>query len=187
MHIVVVPGTNRAGALSRTLATHVVADYQALGHSVDLLDLTDMGPEFLDPTVYKEQPATVRAMVERFVKADGVVFIVPEYNGSYPGVLKLFVDMLPYPQGFDQRPCAFIGLAAGQFAGLRAVEAFQAVAGYRMALQYPRRVFIAGSYGQFDGDGQLTDSDLRERVRAQAAGFTTFIDQVGGQQATSLD
>jgi len=94
--------------------------------------------------------------------------------------------MLPFPQGFDQRPCAFVGLAAGQFQGLRAVEAFQMVAGYRMAYQYPRRVFIGSSFKQF-ADGKLTDEDLDQRIKAQCEGFAGFVQQVGGNQAKRRD
>ena len=178
MHILVVPGTNRAGSLTRRLADPVAADHRALGATVDLLDLGTMGAEFLDPAAYKNPSPPVKAMVDRFLAADGVVFLVPEYNGSFPGVLKLFIDMLPDPQGFAQRPVAFIGLAAGQFKSLRAVEALQAVAGYRNAYQYPRRVFIGDSYQLFDGDGKIKDAELAKRLRQQAEGFQQFIGQV---------
>jgi NAD(P)H-dependent FMN reductase len=174
MHLVIIPGTNRAGSLSRKLASLVAADHQALGHSVDLLEL-QLGPEFLAPEAYKQPTPAVTALVGRFLAADGVVFVVPEYNGSYPGVLKLFIDMLPYPQGFDRRPCAFIGLAAGQFQGLRAVEHLQGVAGYRNALMYPNRVFIGEAHKQFSPEGTLVDAKLAERLKAQATGFTHFI------------
>ena len=141
MHIVVVCGTNRDGALSRLLATEVAESYRQRGQSVDLLDMNELPPEALLPTAYKEQADSVKKVVDRFLASDGAVFVIPEYNGSYPGVVKLFVDMLPYPEGFDSRPCAFIGLAAGQFKSLRAVEHFQQVAGYRNAYMYPRRDF----------------------------------------------
>ena len=174
MHIVVVCGTNREGALSRLLATEVVESYQQRGHDVDLLDMNELPPEILAGTAYKEPAAGIKALVDRFLKADGVVFIVPEYNGSYPGILKLFVDMLPYPEGFDCRPCAFIGLAAGQFKGLRAVEHFQQVAGYRHAHVFPRRLFIGDSYKQFV-DGKLADDELSMRLKEQAEQFLEFI------------
>ena len=178
MHIVVVIGTNRKGALSKHLAEVIANNHRELGNTVDLLDLAEMGPEFLLPTSYKEPEAAVTALVDRFLKADGVHFVVPEYNGSFPGIVKLFVDHLPYPEGFDNRPCAFVGLAAGQFAALRAVEHLQGVAGYRNAMQYPRRVFIASSFQVFDGnpaDGKIADEKLAERLAEQAKGFTDFI------------
>ena len=174
MHIVVVCGTNRAGSLSRTLALEAVETYRKLDCSVDLLDMAELPAEALLPTAYKERPATVETLVDRFLKADGVSFVVPEYNGSYPGVLKLFIDMLPFPDGFDGRPCAFIGLAAGQFKGLRAVEHFQQVAAYRNAYLYPRRLFIGDSFKQFI-DGKLADDELSQRLCEQAEGFVQFV------------
>lgn len=174
MHIVIVCGTNREGALSRLLAQEAAEAQKLLGNEVDLLDMAELPAEALQPTAYKEQAPNVAALVERFLKSDGVVFVVPEYNGSYPGVLKLFVDMLPYPEGFEARPCAFIGLAAGQFKSLRAVEHFQQVAGYRNAFIYPRRLFIGDSFKQFV-DGKLADDELSDRIKTQASGFKEFI------------
>lgn len=175
MHIVVVCSTNRKGSLSRKLTHCIAEDFREQGASVDVLDMEELTPEFLSPTAYKEPEPAVSAMVDRFLAADGVVFVVAEYNGSYPGILKLFVDMLPYPEGFDSRPCAFVGLAAGKFQGLRAVEHLQQVAGYRMAHIYPRRLFIGNSYSQFDGEGRLRDEELATRLHAMAGGFLGFI------------
>ena len=177
MHIVVVCGTNREGSLTRLLSHIVVANY-AEHCTVDLLDLAELPTDVLRPDAYKSPSEGVTRLVERFLRSDGVVFVVPEYNGSFPGVLKLFVDMLPYPEGFDSRPCAWIGLAAGQFKGLRAVEHLQQVAGYRNAYHYPRRLFIGDSYQQFV-DGQLADDELSQRLRDQARGFMEFVENLG--------
>lgn len=177
MNIVVVCGTNREGALSRLLATEVAETYKQRDQQVDLLDMNELPAEVLQPTAYKDQPANVKQLVDRFLAADGVVFVIPEYNGSYPGVVKLFVDMLPYPEGFESRPCAFIGIAAGQFKSLRAVEHFQQVAGYRNAYMYPRRIFIGDSFKQFV-DGKLSDDELTKRLHDQAEGFLKFIGNV---------
>ena len=177
MNIVVVCGTNRDGALSRLLATEVAETYKQRDQNVDLLDMNELPADALLPTAYKEQTPSVKALVDRFLASDGAVFVIPEYNGSYPGVVKLFVDMLPYPEGFDSRPCAFIGLAAGQFKSLRAVEHFQQVAGYRNAFMYPRRIFIGDSFKQFV-DGKLADDELTKRLNGQADGFLKFIASV---------
>ena len=177
MNIVVVCGTNREGALSRLLAQEVAESYRQQGQTVDLLDMNELPAEALLGTAYKDQSDKVKNLVDRFLASDGAVFVIPEYNGSYPGVVKLFVDMLPYPQGFESRPCAFLGLAAGQFKGLRAVEHFQQVAGYRNAHIYPRRIFIGDSFRQFV-DGKLADDELTKRLKEQSEGFLAFIQQI---------
>ncbi|MCA9175981.1 MAG: NAD(P)H-dependent oxidoreductase [Planctomycetales bacterium] len=177
MNIVVVCGTNREGSLSRLLSAEVAESYEKRGHTADLLDMRELPTEVLDPNAYKEKGSALQAIVDRFLAADGVVFVIPEYNGSYPGILKLFIDMLPYPEGFDSRPCAFIGLAAGEFKSLRAVEHFQQVAGYRNAYIYPRRMFIGQSFQQFV-DGRLSDDELSKRLQAQSDGFLCFIESL---------
>ena len=185
MKIVVVIGTNRKGSLSSRLGAIVAEQHRSLGAEVDVIELADvLSADFVSPSAYKEPSEAIIAATDRFIDSDGVVFIVPEYNGSYPGALKLFIDMLPYPAGFDNRPCAFVGLAAGQFASLRAVEHFQQVAGYRNAFQYPRRVLIAGSFQQFDENG-LKDEDLVKRLETQSSGFQDYVSKVGGSQAKS--
>ncbi len=184
MHIVVVCGTNREGALSRVLAHEAAHYYEKLGHSVDFLCMSELPPEALQGSVYAEKPASVAALVDRFLKSDGAVFVIPEYNGSFPGVVKLFIDMLPFPEGLDGRPCAFIGLAAGQFKSLRAVEHFQQVAGYRNAHIYPRRIFIGDSFKQFQ-DGRLVDEELTQRLKDQAEGFCKFAAAIRSQSESA--
>ena len=173
-HIVIVPGTNRAGANSVHLARQVQGDYEALGCTTDLLDL-HLEADFLSPTAYKNHTAAITGRVDRFLKSDGAVFVIPEYNGSYPGVLKLFVDMLPDKVSFNGRPCAFIGIAAGQFQALRAVEHFQGVVGYRNGHMYPNRVFVGGVHKVIGPDQRLNDVALIERLQAQAKGFVAFV------------
>ena len=176
MHIAVVCGTNREGSLSRLLSQEVVATYTDQC-TVDLLDMAELPVDVLRPDAYHSPAENVTRLVQRFLKSDGAVLVVPEYNGSYPGILKLFIDMLPYPEGFDGRPCALIGLAAGQFKSLRAVEHIQQVAGYRNAYIYPRRLFIGDSYRQFV-DGKLADDELSRRLREQASGFVEFVEKI---------
>lgn len=180
MKILVVCGTNRDGALSRILAGQTLSTYgQIDGVEVELLDMQELTNAFLAPKAYKEPTPEITALVDRFLACDGAHFIIAEYNGSYPGILKLFVDMLPFPEGFDSRPCAFTGLAAGQFQGLRAVEHFQQVAGYRNAHLYPRRLFIGNSFKQFDFEqGRLSDEELCKRLTQQCQGFHDFVNTI---------
>jgi NAD(P)H-dependent FMN reductase len=175
MHLGIVVGTNRRSGLSHKLGAAIAPMYAELADELDCMDLRELPASMLLPEAYKTPAPEVRAFVQRFLACDGVVFIVPEYNGSYPGALKLLIDMFPYPQGFEHRPCAFIGLASGRFHGLRAVEHLQAVAGYRNAHIYPRRVFIGESHKQFDAEGRFTDAGLEQRLREQASGFVAYV------------
>jgi NAD(P)H-dependent FMN reductase len=41
------------------------------------------------------------------------VFVVPEYNYSFPGVLKAFIDGLKYPDSLTNKKAALVGLSSG--------------------------------------------------------------------------
>jgi NAD(P)H-dependent FMN reductase len=111
-----------------------------------------------------------------------LVIVTPEYNGGVPGVLKYFVDMLPFPESFASRPVCFVGLAAGIWGALRPVEQLQAIFGYRNAYIFPERVFIPGVGKLLDEAGRLTSADLEQRLAAQAAGFTVFVETLRGRK-----
>ncbi len=108
---------------------------------------------------------------------DGVV-VTPEYTWSMPGVLKLFTDQLKFPENFESRSVCFVGLAVGRWGAVSSVEQLQAIFGYWNAFLYPNRVFLPGIGQLLDAEGQLTNPELVERLRQQAAGFATFANVV---------
>ncbi len=168
-------GTNRPDANSRKIAHEIRALYDAAGIVVSMLDLADLPPEIFDPASYAEKPASFKPFTDAVLGADGLHVVTPEYNGGFPGVLKYFIDMLPFPESFEHRPVTFTGVAAGQFGALRPVEQLQQIFGYRNAYLYPNRVFIIGVNKFLDDAGKLTDEKLKARLSAQATGFAQFV------------
>lgn len=173
--ITLLSGTNRPGSNTRKVTAIVEGLYRELGVPVQVLDLADLPPEIFSPAAYATKPASFARFAEAITGSDGVVVITPEYNGGLPGVLKYFIDMLPFPESFENRPVCFIGLAAGMWGALRPVEQLQLIFGYRNACLFPGRVFLPGVGRLLDDAGQLTDAALRERLREQADGFRRFV------------
>jgi chromate reductase len=176
--IVIISGTNRPASNTRKVTARVEAGYQALGVKTQVLDLTEMPPEIFAPTSYAEKPAGFKKFTDAILAADGVVIVTPEYNGGVPGVLKYFIDMLPFPESFEQRPVCFVGLAMGIWGALRPVEQLQAIFGYRNALIYPERVFMPGIGKLLDASGQFVSDDIPKRLDKQAAGFVDFVEKL---------
>jgi chromate reductase, NAD(P)H dehydrogenase (quinone) len=171
----IISGTNRPGAnalrVSRVLERH----YQALKVPCQVYSLADLPTELFAPTSYASKPEAFVAVQQRVLQSAGLHVVTPEYNGSFPGVLKYFIDMLKFPESFERKPVAFVGQANGAWGALRAVEQLQMIFGYRNAHIYPERVFIPGVKGKFDADGNLTDAEIDQRLARQARGFAMFI------------
>jgi chromate reductase len=172
--IVVISGTNRAESRSLQLARHVEEIYGGLGAATQLLDLAQLPGDIFHPGIYGEKPASFQPWADAITGSAGLALIVPEYNGSFPGILKYFIDLLPFPESFEGRPVSFIGLASGGWGALRAVEHLQGVFGYRNAHIFPKRVFLPQVGANFQQDGSLAP-DLEKRLHQQAESFLHYV------------
>ncbi|HWD21440.1 MAG TPA: NAD(P)H-dependent oxidoreductase [Verrucomicrobiae bacterium] len=180
--IVIISGTNRPGSNTRKVTARVESIYQALGVPYTLLDLADLPPEILSPAAYAEKPPKFAKFTDAILASEGVVIVTPEYNGGLPGILKYFIDMLPFPESFEQRPVCFVGLAAGIWGALRPVEQLQAIFAYRNAYIYPERVFMPGIGRLLEASGQLNNPEIVGRLEKQAAGFVRFVESLRGKK-----
>src|SRR5438270_13856379 len=118
--ILVISGTNRPSSNTLRVAQAVAEHYRRQNLAVDLFDVTDLPPEVFEPTVYAAKPPAFVRIQQRVYDAAGLHIVIPEYNGSFPGILKYFIDLLKFPESFDRKPVAFVGLANGMFGALRA-------------------------------------------------------------------
>ncbi|MFT6144517.1 MAG: chromate reductase [Myxococcota bacterium] len=176
MNITIISGTNREGSTTLRVATHVTGLYAAQeGINASLLDLRDLPADTLSPMAYANKPAALQPLIDQVLASDGLVIVTPEYNGSYPGALKLFIDMLPFPDAFDGRPVCYIGLASGYWGGIRPVEQLQQVFGYRNAVQFCERVFFPGVHNTIGDDGAPQPGLAADLLASQVTGFVEFI------------
>jgi NAD(P)H-dependent FMN reductase len=173
-HIIV--GTNRPGSNSKKVALIVQKLFEEKGEKVDIMDLADTeieqthGGHFGGKTAL---PAKMQKAINDIVNSEGIIFVIPEYNGSMPGVLKAFVDHWKFPQSFEGRPVAFIGLG-GMWAGLRPVEHMMQVMSYRNAYLFPLRVFLQNVWKLVNTNGQIEDTTIMALLNQQVEGFQKF-------------
>jgi NAD(P)H-dependent FMN reductase len=162
--ITLIVGTNRPGSNTRKVATQIETIYAELNVPINVLDLAKLPPEIFSPTSYAEKPKSFQPFAETVLQSSGLHVVTPEYNGSVPGVLKYFIDMLKFPESFEQKPVCFTGLSAGIWGALRPVEQLQAIFGYRNAHIFPARVFLPQINNLLDASGKIKDTELRAAV-----------------------
>ena len=172
--ITLIVGTNRPGSNTRKVATQLEEFYAELKVPLHVLDLAKLPPEIFSPTSYAEKPKSFHPFADAILKSDGLHVVTPEYNGSVPGVLKYFIDMLKFPESFEHRPVCFTGLAAGIWGALRPVEQLQAIFSYRNAHLFPVRVFLPQINTLLDASGTIKDAELSARLKSQVEGFAKF-------------
>src|SRR5437764_2825471 len=171
-------GTNRPDSNARKVARHLEEIYAALKIPLQVIDLAHLPPEIFSPSSYAEKPKSFLAFSEAILRASGLHVVTPEYNGSLPGVLKYFIDMLKFPESFVKRPVCFVGVSAGIWGALRPIEQLQAIFGYRNAYIFPERVFLPQINTLLDDGGRLKDAELVKRLKNQAEGFVDFVERL---------
>ena len=177
--ILIVSGTNRPGANALKIARIIEGHYAASGIKTRLYSLAEMPAAIFDPGSYAIKPEQFVAQQQLVLDAAGLHIVTPEYNGSFPGVLKYWIDMLKFPESFDRKPVAFTGESAGIWGAIRSIEQLQLIFGYRNAHIFPDRVFIPGIMQKIDEGGRLTDAGIDERLGKQARGFAKFVGILG--------
>ncbi len=155
MHIAVIVGSLRNESMNRKYAE----DIQQLLPEGAQFDFVDIQLPLFNQDLEAEFPAPAQAMKDIIMRADGVLFVTPEYNRSFPGVLKNAIDWASRPYGanaFDGKPAAIIGVTNG---GLGATQAQQQLRNVLLHLntkligQPEMYISRNSAYGD---DGQLT-------------------------------
>jgi chromate reductase, NAD(P)H dehydrogenase (quinone) len=176
--ITLIVGTNRPGSNTRKVATQIESIYSELKVPINVLDLAKLPPEIFSPTSYAEKPKSFQPFADTVLQSSGLHIVTPEYNGSVPGVLKYFIDMLKFPESFERKPVCFTGVASGMWGALRPIEQLSAIFAYRNAHLFPERVFMPQINSLLDVSGKIKDAELLERLKAQADGFAKFVGKI---------
>ena len=180
--ITILSATDRPGSMALKVSKFVQTKFNEQGAETDLVSLEDYPLADVAGGKYGTDIPSVIDFNERVLDADGLVLVIPEYNGSFPGILKVFVDYLPFPEAFEKLPIAFIGEAAGAFGALRAVEQMQLIANYRNALNFPERVFMQRVSKIFNEEDGITDQMTAQLMDSLVANFTSFTDLNKGER-----
>ena len=172
--IALIAGTNRPDSKTLQIARVANSILVANDHPATLIDLAELPHELFSSTSYAAKPASFDHFQRTILDADGILTVVPEYNGSFPGVLKYFLDMLQFPESLYEVPAGFIGLSAGPWGAIRAVEHLEMIFQYRHAHLFGRRCFLPRIHSQIDAEGRLTDQAVADRLEKTVLDFVEF-------------
>ena len=111
-------------------------------------------------------PDAVKVLKKKIEDADALLIATPEYNHSYPGVLKNAIDWASRPYGhnsFDGKPTAVISASPGVFGGIAAQDHLkQVLLALNTRLVTQPAVIVSAAHEKIDQDGNLLDPNTRQ-------------------------
>jgi NAD(P)H-dependent FMN reductase len=158
LNIPVVLGTTRRGRHSAHVASLMARLLgRREGVETGVIDLADVPLPLDDAGEAIKDPRFAAAMAA----ADGLVLVVPEYNHSFPGVLKHALDSCL--NEYVHKAVGIVGVSSGPFGGTRVIQGLLPVMREIGLVTIFWDVNVGGVEQVFDADGRLLDEALVRR------------------------
>ena len=180
--IAVIVGSLRKGSYNRMFAHALIdaAPPSLRPQIVEIADLSLYNPDLDD--VPGGPPAAWTAFRDRVRRADGVVFVTPEYNRSVPGGLKNAIDVGSRPYGqsvWAGKPAAVVSVSPGAIGGFGANHALrQSLVFLDMPTLQQPEAYIGGADKLFDEHGKLVNEGTRGFATKIMQAYAALVERV---------
>ena len=131
-------------------------------------------------------PAEVESFRKKVAAADALIFAVPEYNFSVPGVLKNALEWLSRPPNSptNGKPCAMFGASVSPLGTARGQFHFRHICvSLNMIPVNAPHVDITNAKTKFDERGRLTDQASIDLIRQLVGELRNLTIRLRGTQA----
>ncbi|MDN3580180.1 NADPH-dependent FMN reductase [Mucilaginibacter flavus] len=172
--VTIIASTNRPGSSTLKMAKYYQQKLGEKGVEANLLSLGQLPANLLQTDLYGKRSAEFSEIQEIVTQTDKFLFIIPEYNGSYPGVLKVFIDACSFPDSFYDKKAALVGVSSGKYGNIRGIDHFTGVCHYVHLNVMPLKLHIAAIHKEFDADGKLINADTLKFTDEQIDKFIAF-------------
>lgn len=179
--ITVISGTNRLGSECLTFAKLYQEILQNLtDEPVELLALENIPHDWFFPEMYQKgkQASSLRDLQEKYIlPAEKFVYVISEYNGGFPGAIKIFLDgcsVFKLDPSFKDKKAALVGVATGRAGNLRGMDHLAGVLNHLGTIVLPNKLPISRIKSLMDKEGNVVDENTIKVLSAQARELLTF-------------
>lgn len=152
-------GTHRPNSKTSQVAQYIYNSLRGSGLECQYLTLEDIDWSAVTTDMFdaSKHPDAFRRIDEQYmIGADKWIIVSPEYNGSFPGVLKLFIDAISthrYAETFADKKALLVGVASGRAGNLRGMEHLTGLLNYLKVHVYPQKLPISSVSTALADDG----------------------------------
>ena len=175
MHsITIISATNRPDSNTEKVANYYQSVLKEKGIASNILSLKNLPESVLHSDLYGKRSPEFHEILEKYVEhQEKFIFIAPEYNGSFAGILKVFLDAIPPRIWADNKAC-LVGVSTGRAGNLRGMEHLTNILNYLKVNVYHNKLPISRVDTLIDASGNFTDEDTKQVIGLQVEGFLKF-------------
>ena len=179
MKIAIVSSSTRNGRVSHRIALALEKQIVRVGHEAKVIDLLEVElPRFSERYAFlPEKPKKWEETMDTLLESDGIIFLTPEYNGSFSSGLKNFIDVFA-KEGFQGKPVGVATGSTGAMGGMRAAAQLQQVILSLLAYPQPQMLTVGEMQNRFDEEGEISDEEFRPRFIGYVNQFVEFCTKI---------
>jgi chromate reductase len=166
--ITIISGTNRHGSNTEKVAREYQKILKEKGIEAGLLTL-----EGIDVMHYNE--AFRRLEQDIIEPTTHFIFVSPEYNGSFPGVLKMLFDTSRSHELWFYKKALLTGVATGRAGNLRGMDHLADILNYIKITVHPNRLPISVVDKMLSPEGKITDGNTLKAINDQLDEFIRWM------------
>ncbi len=180
MKILIISGSTRTGRHSHKLALalqHKLASKENV-ISVDVLDIAAYSIPTFEATFSKlPNPNDILLEIQTILNnADAMVFLSPEYHGSFTGSFKNLIDF--YWTEFQKKPIGVATTSTGRYGGINASSEMQQLVLSLGAFPMPVKLIVPAIQNAFNEEGAITDEYVARSMEKFTTEFLWFSDAI---------
>ncbi|HEY0273330.1 MAG TPA: NAD(P)H-dependent oxidoreductase [Chitinophaga sp.] len=166
MTIAIVSGSTRTGRLSHNVSLVLAAKLQHLTGQVPvMIDLAAYDIPPFEETLDKQSipSAGLRQISGLLQTADALLFVSPEYNGSYTPALKNMVDSLGKKE-FARKVIGSVSVSTGSLGGLRGALSMQQLVLAVWGIALPQMLLVPVVQDKVNHKAEFTDPKFETKA-----------------------
>jgi NAD(P)H-dependent FMN reductase len=170
----------RIGSLNSKLATLAAQNIEQHGGTVDLASMVDFDAPSYDQDIQDTAgfPPGADEFYRRLTESDAFVIAAPEYNASFPGVLKNAIDWVSRfrPQPFNARHGLLLSASPSMSGGNRGLWSLRVPLEHLGARMFPDMFSLAQANKALDPDGRIISEQLNTRFEQTIVAFMDLVE-----------
>jgi azobenzene reductase len=186
MKIAVILGTTRTGRQSEKIAHELLKRLQSRpGFEITFMDIATYDFPVFEERLrfHKDPPEGLKRFSAQLTEAEGIIFVIPEYNGSLPGTFKNAFDHF-YTE-YRRKPIGTVCVSDGKFGGVQASIALQTLILHVFAYPMPTKLLVPFVDKAFDEQGTLTDETVDKAMDRFIDEYAWFAEAIINQKKHS--
>jgi NAD(P)H-dependent FMN reductase len=162
----IISGTNRKESHTEKVAKEYQAILKSKHIDARLFSLKDLD-------VLTRNEAIKKVETEILIPTQKFIFIIPEYNGSYPGVLKALIDNSDIKSVWNYKKALLTGVATGRAGNLRGMDHLSDTLHYMKMNVFYNKLPISVVDKVMDKDGHF-NAETTKAINQQLDEFIKF-------------